>query len=143
MSNLKITKLEVRKRTYKSTRNERELNAKTRVYVFHDGESVLEGFGNRTARPNKVYRKEVMPDVLDALLLETEGGWVNPNHKFDWSKWAGCSMCPCSPGFVMQAHWGYEVFVHIANADKCTDPAAAQARLEQLVGTEQAEEILA
>jgi hypothetical protein len=70
--------------------------ARPRVYVSGDTEeSVLDHLNNRTNRPTKIWRK-------GALNLLNK--WALPFATFElkWSQNAGCRMCPCSPGFVMQ-----------------------------------------
>ena len=138
--NLNIVKFECRPRSYRTSNSHRELTAKTRVYVSHEGESVLEGFGNRAARPSTLYRKLVMPYVMLNL---SEAGWegdVDPEEgsteaKFYWNKFAGCSSCPCSPGFVVEDHYGHDVWVTIAGVERTTDPELAAYRGAQLGAT--------
>ena len=78
---------------------------RTRIYVFPKGETVLANLENRHQRPYNVYRKEVIPAVLEHL--------GTPDAKVSWSQRAGCS-CPCSPGFVIkEGDWGREVFVTV------------------------------
>lgn len=64
---------------------------KTIVYFSHEGENVLEGFGNRRMRPVDLY-KTYLGDVAEALGLPR-------TTKFSWSQKAGCG-CGCSPGFI-------------------------------------------
>ena len=76
---------------------------RTRVYFSPDGETVLENFlGGRHNRPYSEFRK-VLPAVLGIAGLRPQ--------KASWSRKAGCSMCPCSPGFVHEdrATFGGEV----------------------------------
>lgn len=77
---------------------------KTRVYVFPQGETLLENLANRKSRPYTAYRKEVLPAVFRAMGLPE-------NTRAKWSQYAGCS-CPCSPGFVLDVY-GKEVFVNV------------------------------
>ena len=78
--------------------------AKTRVYVFPKGETLMDNLMNRKARPYTVYKKEVLPSVFRAMGLPE-------NTKARWSQYAGCS-CPCSPGFVLDVR-GSDVFVDV------------------------------
>lgn len=75
-----------------SSRDLREYRSATRVYFSHRGESVVEHFGNRRDRPIKMYR-EHLAQVAEKLGLPQ-------GTKFRWSRYAGCTMCPCSPGFI-------------------------------------------
>ena len=78
------------------SRYTRAARAATRVYVWPEGESIMENLENRRQRPYTTYRKEVLPYVLDQLGLPRD-------TKVRWSQHAGCSMCPCSPGFIIDS----------------------------------------
>jgi hypothetical protein len=66
---------------------------KPKIYFFIEDETILENLENRCSRPYKEYKK-LIPEALTRLNL------VNPGYKWKWDPKAGCSMCPCSPGFV-------------------------------------------
>ena len=72
---------------------DREMEKKPRFYVSDDRPfNVIEDLTNRTRRPHSIYR----PLVAEALArIGLEG------VKFSWSQHAGCSSCPCSPGFIL------------------------------------------
>ncbi len=73
----------------------RDLGKQTRVYFWPEKETVLENFFiGRHSRPYVEFRK-VLPLVLAAVRLSS-------SQKTRWSSKAGCSMCPCSPGFVLE-----------------------------------------
>ena len=66
-----------------------------RIYVHPKGETILENlFIGRHNRPYKMYRELILPTVLEEL------GW-DTDTKLRWSQKAGCTMCPCSPGFIV------------------------------------------
>jgi len=67
---------------------------KSRIYFEVAGENMVENFALRTVRPNDLYRT-FLPDVFEKMGLPR-------TTKASWSQYAGCSMCPCSPGFVVQ-----------------------------------------
>lgn len=69
----------------------RELIKKPRVYVNCPDESVFDNFANRVARPHLVWK----PRVVEALKR------IGVTGKLSWNIKAGCSMCPCSPGFIL------------------------------------------
>jgi hypothetical protein len=71
----------------------REYESATRIYVSEDGESVLDNLMSRTGRPVGAYRAAVK-EILPTLGLD--------GYKIQWSQKAGCSMCPCSPGFILK-----------------------------------------
>lgn len=72
----------------------REYHGKTRIYIDVADESVWDNLLNRRSRPHLEYRK-LLPQILEELGLAAD-------TKVRWSQHAGCSMCPCSPGFVIQ-----------------------------------------
>jgi hypothetical protein len=103
-----LVKIDVRGRPPEKYRY-RDRNKHTVVYFFHKGETVLEGFGNRAARPVDVYRP-FLKTVAEKLGV--------PEKSFRWSRKAGCS-CGCSPGFVCREDRGRDVFVTLtADAPK-------------------------
>lgn len=71
---------------------QRSYNAKPRLHVWIDGESVIENLAYRTNRPSKLYRT-MLPEILRRLGLPAD-------TKATWNQKAGCS-CGCSPGFVL------------------------------------------
>lgn len=97
-----------------SVQNARGKDARkaTRVYFWHEGESILENFGNRVARPTDVYRK-FLPEVSKALGLPED-------TPYRWSQYAGCS-CPCSPGFICSDSTGKLVSVELSGAPNTSD----------------------
>lgn len=72
----------------------REYEGKVIVYFSVEGETVWDNIANRRRRPHEEYRKH-MPTVLEALGLPAD-------TKYRWNIHAGCTMCPCSPGIVIQ-----------------------------------------
>jgi len=73
------------------TRSWNERADKGRIYVSIADETILENLQNRRNRPIKVWRA-----YATAALAEL--GYEN--IQLSWNRNAGCSMCPCSPGFV-------------------------------------------
>ena len=65
----------------------------SRLYFFHERETLGENLFNRRHRSHREYRK-LLPEVLERAGLPA-------NTKAKWSQYAGCSMCPCSPGFIL------------------------------------------
>jgi len=81
----------------------REYEAYPRVYVSPDETfNVAENFLNRERRPYNDWRQPTK-DALAAVGVAFE--------KMNWSKSAGCSMCPCSPGFILK-NGAYAPFSH-------------------------------
>jgi len=73
-------------------RSWRSRNKAPRVYVWPEGENLLENMANRTSRPTALYRK-----IAKVALAE-----LGISGTLRWDQHAGCSMCPCSPGFVLK-----------------------------------------
>lgn len=78
----------------------------SRVFIDFKGENILDNLNNRTARPYTTLR----PIVIQALKdkgIEFE--------KIRWSQKAGCRMCPCSPGFIIEGHYGKDFWLEVAD----------------------------
>lgn len=73
--------------SYSST--EKDFNKKPRLYVGVE-ETLLENLENRTTRPVLAWGRMVRAAMVTA-------GYTG---KVGWYAKAGCSMCPCSPGFI-------------------------------------------
>ena len=91
--------------------------SKPRVYVSADSKfNLLEDLKNRTRRPHAVWR----PIVLE--ILEEMGFTMK---RMNWSQYAGCSSCPCSPGFIstgIENHndsgiWRYDIYITLTGTD--------------------------
>lgn len=100
--------------TYCSKENtRRDWSAKPRVYLWPEGESVLENFQNRRSRPINEYRS-----ILRQAFAQ-EGIDVS-NLEYRWSQKAGCS-CGCSPGFIIDG-WSEKLSrknMHIKIKESC------------------------
>jgi hypothetical protein len=64
-----------------------------RVFISFKGETILDNLNNRVSRPHN----QLKPIVEAALFLEGI-----EHTKIRWSQKAGCRMCPCSPGFIVE-----------------------------------------
>ena len=127
---MKIT-IEKRERTWRRHTQPREFHARARVYIFAEGESILANLVNRTTRPHKVYRDRVLPTVYAYLGLDPR------EYKMRWSKHAGCSMCPCSPGFIIEGQHRYDVFVTVSDLPETTGGEERDRRAAALGITEE------
>lgn len=91
----------------------------TRIYVHPEGEGFLENLAvGRLNRPWRLFRTEVVPQVLAQLGLSNIG--------YRWDQHAGCAMCPCSPGFVLDARLGYDIYVRAEYEKPTLSPRAAR-----------------
>lgn len=83
----------------------REYKKAPRLYVWPEGESVLENLQNRHFRPYKYWLEHVVPQVLKEFDLKPT--------KVRWSQKAGCS-CGCSPGFILEGVVGtFDISVNV------------------------------
>jgi len=94
MNNIKLTidQTTARKFHYQNKSDMDSPYGKPRVYVEWPNYSVLENLVNRNNRPYNLIKKQ-----LEKLLRDN-------GIKFDkmsWSKFAGCTMCACSGGFIL------------------------------------------
>lgn len=73
-------------------RDWREYKSAPRMYVSVGDESILENLANRCRRPFNVYKTMIHSSGIGRVLNLSQ---------LRWSKNAGCTMCPCSPGFIL------------------------------------------
>ena len=80
-----------------------------KLYIWPQGESVVDNLFNRRNRPSKVWKEEVIPALMSKLAE------VNPevyegvkNEEWGWRQKCGCT-CPCSPGFVGKGGGSYVI----------------------------------
>jgi hypothetical protein len=66
----------------------------TRIFIHPACETPLENLLERNDRPYRQWRKDVLPEVLSQLNLPAD-------TRVRWSQFAGCTLCPCSPGFIL------------------------------------------
>lgn len=89
-----------------------------KIYVWPDGESIVENLQNRRNRPHTTYKKEVIPAMLEKLKKEQPDVYnIIKDHKWSWNQSCGCSMCPCSPGFVGDVKSDRVMDIHVTITD--------------------------
>ena len=72
-----------------------------KIYIFQDKESILENLIHRRNRPYKDYKEFVIPKVMEMLDFKFPSHYRSVmKEKWGYRQNCGCSMCPCSPGFV-------------------------------------------
>ena len=69
-----------------------EYSQAPRMYVSVADESIMDNLANRKRRPYNVYKTLIHSSDLASVLNLSE---------LRWSQKAGCTMCPCSPGFIL------------------------------------------
>lgn len=103
---MQITKFEKRQNSAAKGRPYR--SERSKIFIFPEGETILQNLANRRQRPSTTYKKEVIPAILAQAGLPAD-------TKVTWSQKAGCS-CGCSPGFILPDNcWGYKVFVTVSD----------------------------
>lgn len=81
---------------------------KTRIYISLEDETILEHFrSGRFTRPHQVYREEIIPKLIAQ-------GYITQDSKLRWSQKAGCSSCPCSPGFITDQILGHDIYIRVS-----------------------------
>ena len=93
-----------------------------KIYIWLTDSSVLENLINRRNRPYEDYRREVIPQLMETLKKEQPNVYeVLKDVKWSWNQNCGCSMCPCSPGFVGNVNRGYDTVYSISVEVTVTD----------------------
>ena len=99
-----IKKLNVNYESYSSRKGEPYKHS-NKLYIWPTGESVLDNLVNRHNRPHDFYKKEVVPVIMKQIeeQFPDEAKYFGKEN-WGWRAKCGCSMCPCSPGFVQNTN---------------------------------------
>lgn len=90
-----------------------EKSVKNRMFIFPDGETIMDNLINRHSRPHQIYKKEVIPLVMKELKKKFPDTYKKvKDNTWKWSQYAGCS-CGCSPGFIGSTKDNVEIFVDV------------------------------
>lgn len=100
-------------------------SGKSIIYVEVENENFWEDFANRTTRPAALWK----PAIVAAFKKRYFGANAVDLTGMHWYAKAGCSMCPCSPGFILPNHHGVDFNVSVETNVHTTDPAEAEHRL--------------
>lgn len=103
-----VKKIQVKEETPMQRRGEKyRMNPK--LYIQIENESIMQNLQNRRTRPHNTYKDEVIPQVIRALEKDHPELYRKlQNAKWGWRQDCGCSVCPCSPGFVATEVTGLE-----------------------------------
>jgi hypothetical protein len=94
-----IANLKAEYEPYRSRKNE-PYKASNKLFIWPDGESVMDNLFNRHNRPSKVWKEELIPAIIGKLKeVNPEVYEIVHNEEWGWRQKCGCS-CPCSPGFI-------------------------------------------
>ena len=86
---------------------------KNKLYIF-PSETIWENLENRKSRPHTEWKKEVIPLVMDWLKKKMPNHYETlKDNKWGWRQNCGCSMCPCSPGFISDTDGNISIYVDI------------------------------
>ena len=91
------------KQEYYSERKGEPFRDNNKAYIWVSGESIQENLMNRRSRPYKFYQENVLPQILKEVDAKYPEYRIDTNAKnWGWRSKCGCSMCPCSPGFIQK-----------------------------------------
>ncbi len=105
--------------------------SKTRIFVWPQGENIMDNLENRRQRPAKLWKPFAVAAAAAAgIKFESIG----------WSQKAGCS-CGCSPGFVVKGQHrpGFDIHVDIAELGEGV-VSLAEARMKKAIDDEECAE---
>lgn len=103
---MNVTETKITERTYPVRKYASKYDrpyADSVVYVDF-GESVWEHIENRRNRPYNVLKP-----IIGAALREQGIQF----EKIRWNRYAGCSMCPCSGGFIVEGYTGHDIWMKV------------------------------
>ena len=91
---------EIKIKRYSSRQGEKKQSS-PKMYIFIENESVMENLQNRRTRPYNEYKKLIIPKVMESISKTHPDLFERIRDiKWGWDRYCGCSMCPCSPGFI-------------------------------------------
>lgn len=72
-----------------------------KMYIQINNESIIDNLRNRRTRPYADYKKHLLPKALEIIREQDPALYERmKDAKWSWDKHCGCTVCPCSPGFV-------------------------------------------
>lgn len=87
---------------------------RNKMYIFVKKETIIDNLINRRSRPYDEYKKNIIPKVMEIIKEKyPETYELVKDSKWSWKQNCGCSMCPCSPGFVASTEGNMNIFVDI------------------------------
>lgn len=109
-----VQDVEIRKTSLITRKGERNPMA-PKMYISIKRESLVENLLNRRNRPYSEYKKHIIPKVMEVIQTQDPALYDKlKDSKWSWDKNNGCSMCPCSPGFVVKGiNETVDIFVDI------------------------------
>lgn len=72
-----------------------------KMYIWVDNQTIIENIMGRGSEPYKQHKKFIIPKVMEMIKEQHPDKYeLLKDVKWSWNKNCGCSMCPCSPGFI-------------------------------------------
>ena len=110
---MKIKKVDIH---FETNRSGEPKKGNIKMYIWPQGETIIENLQNRRNRPYNVYKKEVIPLVMEKIKTKNLDLYnILKSGKWSWNQHCGCSMCPCSPGFISSEYGHYNIHVDITD----------------------------
>lgn len=76
---------------------------KPRIYFTVEGETIYDQYiGQDKTKESEAARRKVLAYLKKAVTMMCDIMVMDRPEKVRFDKYAGCSMCPCSPGFVVE-----------------------------------------
>jgi hypothetical protein len=95
---MEIQKIEIRR---DGRRFKEKKKSSPKIYIFIENETLMRNLMNRRDRPYKTYKEHIIPDVMDSISKTDPNLFERiKDVNWHWDKNCGCSLCPCSPGFI-------------------------------------------
>lgn len=126
---IKITSITARNEPYSAGRK-KHLVEKTRLFVQIKDETVIQNLMSRIVQrrggpprlSERDMRKHILQRVVDRLKEDHPEARITSPSQLHWSRKAGCTMCPCSPGFIVENSFNWSIWVEVepASADQAT-----------------------
>jgi hypothetical protein len=126
---IKITSIQARNEPYSPGRKSRAVE-KTRLFVSIKDETIIQNLLSRMVQraggPPRLsardMRKHVLQRVVDRLKQDHPEARITSPSQLRWSAKAGCTMCPCSPGFIVENSFNWSIWVEVepASAEQAT-----------------------
>jgi hypothetical protein len=108
-----ITSLKAAYEPYHSRKNE-PYRWSNKLYIWPEGETVMENLFNRRNRPSRAWKQTLIPAIMAKLSKENPEIFERvKGEDWGWRQNCGCKMCPCSPGFVGKNDGQYTISVQI------------------------------
>jgi hypothetical protein len=80
------------------------------IYTVRGASKIVDRAWDKLNRFIVSHKRKIAKGVLEQMFKD--------EVKINWSKHAGCSMCPCSPGFIATGLNNFDIFIEPAEGGK-------------------------